>query len=252
MKWGYGRCLFGAASIIFGLTALISHDLNIWEQIGFVGDAPYRPALVALIGIVQLAAGIAVLFHATARSAAVVLAAIYLFFAASWIPNIVRAPASYNSYGNFFEQFALFTGAWLIYGMSLPPGTRAAAWLRAGRIFFGVCAVSFTLEQAIYLHATARFVPAWIPFGPMFWAVTTTVAFGLAAVAILSGMQALLAARLTTAMIAIFQLLIWLPALVASPRMAFTWAGNAENLGIAAAAWLLCEALAHPRAAPTA
>lgn len=98
------------------------------------------------------------------------------------------------------------------------------------------------LEQVFYLRATADYVPKWIP-GQMFWAITTTVAFGLAAIAILWGRQALLAARLLTAMILLFGLLIWLPALFADPHSHFNWAGNAQNLAIGGSAWILADYL---------
>jgi hypothetical protein len=75
---------------------------------------------------------------------------------------------------------------------------------RIGRILLGVCAASFTLEQAIYIHATAILVPRWLPPNQMFWAVTTTVLFALAAVALLTNRMALLATRLLTMMLVIF------------------------------------------------
>jgi hypothetical protein len=56
---------------------------------------------------------------------------------------------------------------------------------RIGRILLGICAASFTLEPAIYLGATANLVPQWLPPTQMFWAVTTTILFALAAVALL-------------------------------------------------------------------
>jgi len=86
-----------------------------------------------------------------------------------------------------------------------------------GYYSFGICVVSFALEQLFNLSATAGFVPKWIPPGQMFWAIATTVAFGLAAIALLTGFMALLASRLTTAMIVGFGLLVWLPALFADP-----------------------------------
>jgi hypothetical protein len=51
----------------------------------------------------------------------------------------------------------------------------------------------------------------------MFWAITTTVALALAAIALLSGRSALLASRLLTAMMVGFGLLVWLPAPFADP-----------------------------------
>jgi len=115
---------------------------------------------------------------------------------------------------------------------------------RIGYYGFGICVISFTLEQAFYLEGTASFVPKWIPPGQMFWAVGTTLAFAGAAIALLSGRVALLAARLLTAMIAGFGLLVWLPAPFATPQQITSWAGNAQNTAILGAAWLAAEWLA--------
>jgi len=151
------------------------------------------------------------------------------------VPLVVAQPLVYDRLGNFFEQFSLVSAALIV--------TRIPKLARIGYYGFGICVVSFTLEQLFYLSGTASFVPTWIPPGQMFWAVVTTIAFALAAVALLTGRSALLAARLTTAMIAGFGLLIWLPALVADPHRLFTWAGNAENWAIGGAAWIVADYL---------
>ena len=69
----------------------------------------------------------------------------------------------------------------------------------------------------------------------------TTIAFALAAIALLPGRSALLAARLLVAMIGGFQLLVWLPGPFADLHLLINWAGNAENLSIAGAAWIVAE-----------
>jgi hypothetical protein len=81
----------------------------------------------------------------------------------------------------------------------------------------------------------------------MFWAITTTIAFALAAIAILSGRSAFLASRLLTVMIIGFGLLVWLPALFVDPHKLMNWAGNAENLAIAGAAWIVADFLSQDR-----
>jgi hypothetical protein len=101
--------------------------------------------------------------------------------------------------------------------------------------------VSYTLEQLFYLSATASLVPRWIPPGRMFWAIATTLAFALAAVALLSGRLALLASRLLTAMLVGFALLVWLPALIANPHNVFNWTESAQTVAIAAAAWVVAD-----------
>ncbi len=85
-------------------------------------------------------------------------------------------------------------------------------------MLLGVCVASFTLEQAFYLGATASLVPKWLPPSQMFWAVATTVAFALAAVALLTNRKALPATRLLTMMIVGFGLLVWVPLLVSNQR----------------------------------
>jgi uncharacterized membrane protein YphA (DoxX/SURF4 family) len=109
--------------------------------------------------------------------------------------------------------------------------------------------VSFTLEQLIYLSGTAGFVPKWIPGGQMFWAIATTIAFALAAIALLSGRYALPASRLLTVMLVGFGLLVWLPAPFADPHQLLNWAGNAQNLAITGAAWIVADFLAENRSA---
>jgi uncharacterized membrane protein YphA (DoxX/SURF4 family) len=81
----------------------------------------------------------------------------------------------------------------------------------------------------------------------MFWAITTTIALALAAIAMLSGRSALLASRLLTTMLIGFGLLVWLPAPFADPHKLINWAGNAQNLAITGAAWIVADFLSQGR-----
>ena len=184
----------------------------------------------------------------TARAGAIALGAIYFIFALLWVPHIIAEPLVYDRWGNFFEQFSLVSGAMIVYAtVSQNKSERAPMLARAGYICFGICVVSFTLEQLFYLSGTAGFVPKWIPPGQMFWAIATTIAFALAAIALLSGRSALLASRLLTAMIVGFGLLIWLPAAFADPHKLINWAGNAQNLAITGATWIVADFLSQNR-----
>lgn len=243
-----GRHVFGCAAILFGVFTLASQDFNIWQQIGPLGNVPHPRILVSLAGAVECLGGLAIQWRRTARAGAIALASVYSIFALLWVPRILAEPRVYDRWGNFFEQFSQVAGALIVFstlgGDDAKPESRLAS---TGYIFFGICAVSFTLEQAFYLSATADFVPKWIPPGQMFWAVATTIAFALAAIALLSGRSALLASRLMTAMIVGFGLLIWLPRPFADPHNRINWAGNAENLSIAGAAWIVTDYLSRKR-----
>ncbi|HEY1655950.1 MAG TPA: hypothetical protein VGF86_12640 [Candidatus Tumulicola sp.] len=244
MTRDFGRHAYGVAAIIFGVLTLYWHDVNAWQQAQPPGSSPYREPLIFIAAAATIAGGVAIQWRRTAPFGAIALSAYYLVFALSTVPPIVGGPTVYDHWGNFFEQFSMFSGALVAYAsLMLGRAAWAARVAGIGRALFGICVVSFTLEQAFYLSATAGFVPKWIPPGQTFWAIATTIAFALAAIAILSGRQALLASRLLTAMILLFGLLIWLPTLLANPHSHFNWAESVENLAIAGAAWILADSL---------
>jgi hypothetical protein len=52
-----------------------------------------------------------------------------------------------------------------------------------------------------------------------------------------------LAARLLTAEIVIFEVLVWIPNLSAGPRNHFNWAGNAISIALAGASWVVSDSI---------
>jgi hypothetical protein len=232
-----GRHVFGVAALAFGLITLAWPDYNGWHRPRYL---VYAAAAALIFG------GAAIQFRRIARAGAAVLGAVYLVFALQCVPGILAAPKIYNSWGNFFEQFSLLTGAAIVYARL------SSAWSpetlnRIGRILVGLCAASFALEQAFYLHPTASLVPKWIPPSQMFWAVATTVFFALAAVAFLTNRMAPLAARLLTMMLLIFGLIVWVPLLLSTTRSHTNWSETAETFAIAGTAWILADLLGEYR-----
>jgi uncharacterized membrane protein YphA (DoxX/SURF4 family) len=242
--------VYGWAAIAFGVLALAWRDFNTWQQIRPLGNPPHREILVYIAAAIEIVGGVAIQWRRTARAGAIALGTIYLVFALLWVPLIIEKPQVFDRFANFFEQFSLVSGALIVYASFGPSDSaRGAKLARIGYFWFATCVVSFTLEQLLYLSGTADFVPKWIPPGQMFWAITTTIAFALAAIALLSGRSALLASRLLTAMIVGFGLLVWLPAPFGDRHSLTNWAGNAENLAIAGAAWIVADFLGQSRSA---
>jgi uncharacterized membrane protein YphA (DoxX/SURF4 family) len=238
-----GRHVYGAAAFAFGVITLTLHDFNDWLQLHSLWITPGGTILVYLTGAAQIIGGLAIQWHRTARVGAAVLGCTYLFFALRWVPGIVARPLVYDRWGNIFEQLSLVSGAVIVYASALPVSALSARLSRAGCVLFGICVISFTLEQAFYLSGTADLVPKWIPASQMFWAILTTVAFALAAIALLCGYQARLASTLLTVMIALFGFIVWLPLLVSNPHDQSNWGGNAENWAIGGAAWIVADRL---------
>jgi uncharacterized membrane protein YphA (DoxX/SURF4 family) len=247
MKYSLGRYVYGLAAIGSGICALAWHDFSA------LAGVPHREILTYIAATVEILGGVAIQWPRTARAGAVAVGTIYFIFALLGVPFIVAHPLVYNGFGNFFEQFSFVSGAIILYAYSGPIATtRTARLALIGYYSFGICLISFALEQLFYLSETAKLVPKWIPPGQMFWAIATTVAFALAAIALLTGLMARLASRLTTAMIVGFGLLVWLPALFADPHSSSNWAEGTETLGIAASAWIVADFLGHRRSAESA
>ena len=232
-----GRHVFGAAAFAFGLITLAWHEYN---------GGRLSPYITYPAAVTEMFGGAAIQFRRTAKMGAVVLGAVYLVFALRCVPQIFAKPQIYNSWGNFFEQFSLVTGATIVYARLSSPWSRETV-NRVGGILLGTCAASFALEQAFYLGPTASLVPKWLPPNQMFWAATTTVLFALAAVALLTNRMAFLATRLLTMMLMIFGLLVWVPLIVSDAHSHTNWSETAETFAIAGAAWILADLLGEYR-----
>ncbi len=234
MNTSLGRYLYGLAAIGLGIGALI------WPSFIAQLEPPFKypGTLVDCFAIVQIAGGIAILFAAISRAGAIALGIVYGIFTLLWLPLWARHPLVFDSLGNAFEQFAMCCGALVVLG---------AKSARIGYVGFGICVISFAIYQAVHLQFTAELVPKWIPPGQMFWSVATTVAFGLAAIALLTGRSSLLAAQLTAVMIFGFGVLIWVPATISAPHAVGNWSELGLNFGICGAAWIVADYLAARR-----
>ena len=94
------------------------------------------------------------------------------------------------------------------------------------------------------MNFTAPLVPKWLPPTQELWACATGVGHIAAGVAILTGVQARLAAILLTAMFASFTLLVHGPMLLADPSSHVIWSENALNLALIGTAWVVTHSLA--------
>ena len=237
----YGRIVFGASAVLFGGIALMWQDSDTWQTLEQIWSLPFGTIIGGCLMSAQIVGGTAMQYPGTARAASVVLGVVYLFFSLAAIPGILAAPTIYAQYGSFFEQFSLLSGAIALYAATEATAARAAVFGRLARLGLGVCAISFTLGQIFYFRLTADLVPKWIPPNPIFWTILTTIAFALAALAILANRQARLAIRLMTLMLALFGILVWVPRLIAAPKAHLNWSEFALTFLITGAAWMVAD-----------
>lgn len=237
----YGRLVFGASAVLFGVIALMWHDPDTWQTLRLLWHLPFGVIIGGCLMTAQIAGGLGMPYPRTARLASLVLGFVYLLFTLACIPGIIAAPAVYATYGSFFEQFSLLCGAMALYAATETNPARALTCGRLARVGLGVSAISFTLGQVFYLRFTAGLVPKWIPPNQMFWAILTTMAFALAAMGMLMNRQARLAARLMTLMLALFGVLVWIPRLIAHPEAHGNWSEFALTVLITGATWMVAD-----------
>lgn len=228
---GVGRHVFGAAALLLGIACLVLHDqlISNWAW-------PGAAAFLWTTSLVQAGGGFGMQFRATARAAALTLGAVYLVIALTFVPVIFVQPGVYASWGDVFYALALVAGAMAACGLGRP-----------AVILLGLCAASFGIEQVEFFARTVSLVPSWVPPDGTFWAIATTAAFTLAAISLVSGYKALLAARMLTLMMLIFAVATWIPILIADPRTLSNWSEGLETFAIAGAAWLVADFLAITR-----
>lgn len=237
-----GRIVFGAAAVLFGVIALMWHDAATWQNLQHIWRLPLGAVIGGCLMGAQITGGIGILYARTERLAAIVLSVVYLCFSLACIPDIIAAANVYDKYGgSFFVFFSMFCGAIALFAASEQNGSRARLLGRLARLGLGVCAISFTLGQALLLRDTAGLVPKWIPPSQMFWSILTTVAFAMAAIAILINFKARLAMRLTGLMLVLFGFLVWIPHVAAHPSAHFNWSECALTFLVAGAAWVVAE-----------
>jgi hypothetical protein len=238
----YGRIVLGASAVLFGVIALMWHDSDTWQNLQHIWSLPFGALIGGCLMVALIAGGIGTQYPRTARLASVVLGVVCLCFSLACIPDIIAASNSYERYGgSFFLFFSLLCGAIALYAATEANAARGVAFGRLARLGLGVCAISFALGQALLPGETASLVPKWIPPSQMFWAILTTVAFAIAAIAILMNRQARLAIRLMTLMLALFGVAVWVPRLIAHPKAHFNWSECVLTFLVTGAAWVVAD-----------
>ena len=195
--------------------------------------------LAYFTALIEVAAGLALLWRRTARASALLLTALYCVFTLLWVPKIFENLRNFDPIGNFFEEFSIMAAGAVLYAVFSPTESPISRRESLFARLYALSAISFGIGHIYYMPGLLSWIPKWIPPSQMFWAYATTIGFFLAAAAILSGIMAPLASRLITAEIVGFEILVWIPRLLANPHDHFNWAGNAICVALAGAPWVV-------------
>lgn len=239
-----GLYVYAGAAIVLGVLGLVFHDFALpWQNVG--PNVALRVPLAYLTAVIELGGGLALVVPRTARAGALILTCVYSVFTLIWLPAAFLNLGHYDPIGNVFEEFSLVAAGLVLCAIFSPAGSFVARRRSLFVLLFGICPISFGIVHIIDMPGLLGWIPGWLPPSKMFWAYATTLGFFGAAVAILTGILAPLAARLLTTEIVIFELLVWVPNLVGGPGKPFNWAGNAICTALAGAAWVVSDSVSR-------
>jgi uncharacterized membrane protein len=242
-----GWRVYGLGVMTLGLACLAFGQFDPGQPVP--ENFPARTALAYAAGAFMVVAAAAVEWRRTAAWGAAALTLYYTLFVVILMNGrLLRTDyAVFVTYENIAMQLAIAAGGLIVYAATARIDAALAARLtRLGRLAFGVCALVFGGAHFVYMNLTARLVPKWLPPTQEFWGYATGVGFVAAGVAILTGVQARLAAILVTAMLGSFALLVHEPMLLADHSIHMNWTESAVNLAVMGAAWVVADSLARP------
>jgi uncharacterized membrane protein YphA (DoxX/SURF4 family) len=244
----FGWRIYGLGVMALSMVCLAWGNFDLGQPVP--KDFPHRTVLAYAAAALMLIAGAALEWRRIAAWGAAALTVYYALIVVILMNGrvVLAHHGEFGAYSGGAEQLAIAAGALIVYASSAKIDAALAARLtRLGQLVFGVCALLFGGAHLFYMNLTVPMVPNWLPPTQEFWAYATGVGHIAAGVAILTGIQARLAAVLLTAMFASFTPLVHLPMLVADPSRYMNWTENALNLALVGAAWVVADSLARPR-----
>ncbi|HEV2284622.1 MAG TPA: hypothetical protein VGR80_01165 [Steroidobacteraceae bacterium] len=242
-----GRAVFAVTLIGVGIAGLLCGDfVGVWG--GVPRGTPARAQLALVCALVSVAAGAGLLWRrtalATARALLVGLVLWALLFKGRFVLSQPLTEGTWQSLG---ENAVLVAGVWVLYASLAGEADRRRAGFATGergvriaRVIYALAMAAFGFSHFAYLDLTAPLVPAWLPWH-VGWAYFTGAAYLAAAVAMLVGVWARLAAVLSTLQMGGFTLLIWVPMALSGPMSPFRRGEFILSWTLTAAGWVVAD-----------
>jgi uncharacterized membrane protein len=201
-------------------------------------------------GVIMLVTGAGLLFDRTTRASIRVLLPFLLLWTLSRVPVAILDPGREISWFAIGEIAVPAAGAMVIYvwRAELRPGSKlervvSAHGLRIAWILFGLSLPTYGLAHFFEFAArTVSLVPPWLPFRTG-WADLTGVGQIAAGLGVLFSVLPRVAAASEGAMMSLFTVLVWVPAVITKPAVDSNWVEFLFTFAIAGASWVVAESI---------
>jgi uncharacterized membrane protein len=242
-----GHALFAAAMIWLGAMGLRTGDfVQVWQPVP--RWVPAHEALAYLCALISLASGIGLLWPRTAAVAArVVFASLLAWLLVLRLPNLFYQSPLVLVAWTFGSTAVMVAAAWVLYVRFAGDrdrrrlgGLAGDTGVRIARALYGLSLVPFGLAHFMYLDATTVLIPHWLPWH-VAWAYSTGAAFIAAGLAVTAGVFGRLAAALSTLMMGLFGLIVWVPRVLAGTVSDFQWGEFVVTWALMAGAWVVAD-----------
>lgn len=201
-------------------------------------------------GIVLLGTGAGLLFDRSARLSTQILLPVMLLWLLTRLPAVPADPLREISWFAVGVIAVLFAGTLVLF--TWLAGSRAGSrvqqlaathGLTIARILVGLSVPTFGLSHFFEFAArTASLVPPWLPY-PTAWAVLMGVAQIAAGLGVLFSIYPRRAAAAEAAMLSVFTVLVWIPAVITKPELVSNWVEFILTWALAGACWVVAESI---------
>ena len=246
---------FAIGMIGLGILALIYGDFAlVWQP---VPDwVPGHAALAYASGVLMLLGGVGLLVRSAAKWSARILFPYLIVWLALKLPAIFVSPKMEAVWLSFGELAVLFAGGWVLFAnlAEVPEGSPLRGLtsdrsIRIAQMFFAVWLIPIGLSHFVYVQATVDLVPAWLPYRTG-WAYLTGAGHVAAGLGVLFSIFPRVAAFAEAAMIGVFTILVWIPAIVAAPKTRLPWTAFFISWAIGSAAWVVAQSITAKKSTP--
>jgi uncharacterized membrane protein len=239
-----GLMFFAVGMIGLGMLALVYGDFAmVWQPVA--AWVPGRTGLAYASGLLMLFGGAGLLFQGTVKWSVRILFPYLILWTLLKVPALVVAPQIEGVWLGIGELVMLLAGGWTLFAVfaGLPVGSILGfavgeRGIRVARILFAIFVIPVGLSHLFYVKETIALVPAWLPFKTG-WAYLTGIGHMASGVGVLFWIFPRLAAWAEAGMLSVITLLVWLPAIVATPKARLPWTAFFISWAITAAVWVV-------------